>query len=111
MRFNWLAKAGLLITILGWLVYLGGVLAPVLPDAEHWAQALVPVDIAPYVGLAPDVGRNLILTGLGLAVLGVLRSGFGAFNRFFDAILKSASAPRPEPNAPLVDPNHIIERG
>jgi hypothetical protein len=111
MRFNWLAKAGLFVTMIGWLAYLFGVLAPVISEAEPRIQALVPIDIAPYVGLASDIGRNLILTGLGLAVLGVLRSGFGAFNRFFDAILKSASAPRPEPKPPLIDPNHIVERG
>jgi hypothetical protein len=111
MRFNWLAKAGLLITILGWLTYLFGVLAPAIPEAEPRIQALAQVDVGPYVGLASDIGRNLILTGLGLAIVGVLRSGFGAFNRFFDAILKSANSPRPEPKPPLIDPNHIVERG
>ena len=41
------------------------------------------------------LAQLLVVTGLGLAILGGLREGFGALNGFFDAALQRSAAQRP----------------
>lgn len=93
---------GLAVAAIGWILL---VLALVLSDAMLKAGSLVAV-----ISLRADVvtvAQTAILSGFALAAIGSLRSGFGALNRFFEAVLhRSTTAPRPVPTAapPLPDP-------
>ena len=113
MRMAPLTWFGLALAGLGWIAVLAG---PWLTLLAHDLAALPRPDI---------VGSPLILTGLGLAILGALEAGFGALDRFFQAaLLRSAASamrpappPRPAPadevvvEATVVDKDAIVERG
>lgn len=80
MAFEGFSRVGLVVVGLGWALLLGAPrLSPLMP---HFLAGTDPVVIA----------LALILTGFGLAVLGVLRSGFGTLGRFFDAVLERSAA-------------------
>lgn len=89
---NRLVGFGLALVILGWVILFA---AMALSDAVLAAGSLVAV-----LSLKADaltLAQTLIGTGLGLSVLGGLREGFGALNRFFDAVLQRSAPPRPAP--------------
>ena len=91
-RFIWF---GLAIVIAGWAVLLADML---ISDTVLKAGTLVAV-----ISLRSDIitiAQTAIMSGFGLGVVGALRSGFGALNRFFEAVLQRSSTPRP---APVVD--------
>lgn len=103
-RLTWV---GLLLAAVGWTMLLGG--------RELGAALGLPYEAAHLAAVA----QTLVLSGLGLAILDALYTGFGALHRFFDAVLQRSAAkasqpaqaparPPPEPQAP---PNQIIERG
>lgn len=92
-RFIWF---GLVIVIAGWAVLLADIL---VSDAILKAGNLVAV-----ISLRSDIitiAQTAIMSGFGLGVVGALRSGFGALNRFFEAVLQRSSTSRPQP--PVVD--------
>jgi hypothetical protein len=87
---------------------------------------------AAALGLAADrtqtvaVAQTLVLSGIGLALFDALHAGFGALNRFFDAVLQRSVAkaappshapPRPAPQPARPAPqtptaqSEIVERG
>jgi hypothetical protein len=95
-RVTALSWAGLALAAAGWAVLLAG---------DTGAAAL---------GLAPDraqtvaVAQMLVLSGIGLALFDALHAGFGALNRFFDAVLqRSVAKAAPPSHAP---PSHAPAR-
>ena len=99
-RFTW---AGLAIVLIGWAVLIADML---ISDAVLKAGSLVA-----GMALRSDIvtiAQTAIISGFGLAVIGTLRGGFGAFSRFFDAVLQRSTAPKqPEPVA--IDPEPVVE--
>lgn len=89
---------GLAMVILGWLVLVADLL---LSDAMLQAGHLVAV--LSLKGDIATLAQLLVLTGLGLAILGSLRDGFGVLNRFFDTVLQRSQASRPNSVAEPVD--------
>jgi len=89
---NRLAGFGLALVVLGWVVLVADL---TLSDSVLKEGSLVAV-----LSLKADIvtlAQTLVITGLGLAIVGALRDGFGALNRFFDAVLQRSSTPRPAP--------------
>ena len=89
---NRLVGLGLVLVVSGWLALVADL---VLADAQLQAGGLVAT-----LALKNDIAtlsEMLVVTGLGLAILGGLRDGFGALNRFFDAVLQRSTAARPVP--------------
>lgn len=89
---NRLVGFGLVLVVLGWLVLVADL---ALAEAQLQGGSLVAV-----LSLKSDIAslaEMLVVTGLGLAILGGLREGFDALNRFFDAVLQRSAAPRPAP--------------
>ena len=89
---NRLRGFGFGLVILGWVILLADL---TLSDSVLKAGSLVAV-----LALKADIvtlAQCLLLTGFGLAVLGALKDGFGALNRFFDAVLQRSSGARPTP--------------
>jgi hypothetical protein len=92
-RLSW---TGFGIALIAWVVLIADLL---ISDAALRAGNLVPV-----LALRGDIvtlAQTAIFSGFGLAVVGTLRSGFGAFTRFFDAVLQRSVAPRPKEPTPL----------
>ena len=85
---------GLAVALLGWLLLVADVaLSPMLVQAGS---------LAAVAALRSDVfsiAETTIVSGFALAIIGVLRAGFGALHRFFDTVLERASAPRTSPAA------------
>lgn len=108
----WLGATGVILIFLGWAILF-----------------LAMMDLGPAAGLVQrslawmngynlgTLGQSLILTGFGCVIVQTLREGFGALQRFFDAILvrtaKPAVEPTPaEPSADLEEKNDVIvDRG
>lgn len=100
---NRLVGLGLALVVLGWLALVADL---ALADAQ-----LQPGGLVAMLALKNDVAtlaEMLVVTGLGLAILGGLREGFGALNRFFDAVLQRSTATRPAP-VPDVPPVALDE--
>ncbi len=98
-RFTWF---GLGLAILGWVVLIAVTVTGPLLFANGGATitAVMRADIF-------SIAEMAIASGLALAILGALRSGFGALHRFFDAVLQRANnGPRP---APAPAPTPIVE--
>ncbi len=91
-RRNRFVTFGLIMVVLGWLVLVTDL---VVGDAQLQAGGLV-ATLALKADIA-TLAQTLVITGLGLAVLGGLREGFGALNRFFDAVLQRSVSPRATP--------------
>lgn len=86
-RFTWF---GLGVALVGWVVLLTGLGAGtlLLHDGAMVAGFTARQDLV-------TLAQTLVLSGFALAIIGVLRRGFGALHRFFDAVLERSSAPRP----------------
>ncbi len=91
-RRNRLITLGLAMVVLGWIVLVGDLL---VSDAQLTAGGLVAV-LAVKSDIA-TLAQLLVVTGIGLAILGGLREGFGALNGFFDAVLQRSASQRPTP--------------
>lgn len=52
----------------------------------------------------PAIAQCAIVTGLGIGIIGALQTGFGALNRFFEAVLVRSQQGRPQSGAP--SPGH-----
>ena len=111
MEFGKLTWTGLIIAGAGWAALILG--ATVSDD--FWKSL-------PQIGeLRPDLSivstsNSLIVSGLGLAILGVLQKGFGVFQRFFEAVLQRSQRAEMQPapivkQPPKVQESEIAERG
>lgn len=104
MKSNRLTWAGLGVALIGWAVLIADM---VISDTVLKAGNLVAV-----LALRGDIltiAQTTIFSGFGLAVIGTLRSGFGAFAKFFDAVLQRSAAP-PRPKEPVaLDPEPMID--
>ena len=97
--------AGLALAGLGWLVLAAG------------ESTLAVLGLGSDQARLSALAQMLVITGFGLAVLDVLHAGFGALNRFFEAVLQRSAAKAPSEPAPRsVRPGpagagDIVERG
>ena len=95
-RLTWL---GLAVAGIGWALLLG----------EDGVANIVAVRTGRPVALAlhsdvVDIAKCLIGSGFGLAIVGGLRSGFGALDRFFAAVLTRSAQRAPARTAPQSEP-------
>jgi hypothetical protein len=72
--------------------------------------------ISRYIGVGAlniaDIAQCTILSGFGIAILGALQSGFGALNKFFEAVLvRTAQSPTKAVASQQTHPRKIVERG
>ncbi len=83
LQFGKLTWIGLMIVSFGWTLLLSGVsLADIVTRVSgHASPAAMSISTA-------VVAQCTILTGFGLAILGLLQTGFSALNRFFDSVLE-----------------------
>jgi hypothetical protein len=83
LQFGKLTWVGLMIVASGWTLLLSGLsLADIVSRVSgHVSPAATSVNMA-------VVAQCTILTGFGLAILGLLQTGFSALNRFFDSVLE-----------------------
>jgi len=90
MQFGKLTWVGLMIVAFGWALLISGVsLADLVNKVTgHASPAVVALNMG-------TVAQSTILTGFGLAILGLLQTGFSALNRFFDNVLER-TAKKPE---------------
>ena len=102
MKTNAFTWIGFIIVALGWLV-----LAAALALSETWLKGGSLVSVLSFRSDLITLAQTAIVSGFGLAIFGVLRSGFGAFSRFFEAVLQRSGAPRPAPLA-AVTPAPIV---
>ena len=91
-RLSWI---GLILAAIGWALLLAeAAAADIIP--LKWTRALAPT----YHGDLFEIAKCLIGSGFALAIVGALQSGFGALNRFFEAVLtRSGQRPAPQPLA------------
>jgi hypothetical protein len=80
MIFDRLTWVGFMITALGWTLLL---------SAPQLIELFASLTGRPGVYLnMPTIAECTILSGLGLAILGALQTGFGALNKFFESVLE-----------------------
>jgi hypothetical protein len=105
-RMTWV---GFGVALIGWVLL---VAALTISDTLLKAGSLVAV--LSMRGDVVTLAQSLIVSGFGLAVVGTLRAGFGAFTRFFDAVLQRSAAPRPRGPTPLepepLTPEPVVDR-
>ncbi len=102
MALDGFTRFGLALAVIGWILLIADAVSPLaLPGGGLALSAFARSDIF-------TVAQTVIASGFALAILGTLRSGFGALHRFFEAVLHRASAPRPTPMPttpePMVEP-------
>lgn len=111
MTIDRFTRWGFAIVLLGWAV--------LLADMTISESVLRAGNLVAVISLRSDIvtlAQTAILSGFGLALFGALRSGFGALNRFFEAVLQRSSVPRPSPAVEQPVPpspsvaSHTIER-
>ena len=78
-RVTWI---GLVLSAIGWALLLGETALADLPGLKV-ARNLPPTFHADLL----DIAKCIIASGFGLAIVGALQTGFGALNRFFEAVL------------------------
>jgi hypothetical protein len=83
LQFGKLTWVGLMIVALGWTLLLSGVsIADLITRLSgRVSPAVASIDMA-------VVAQCTLLTGFGLAILGLLQTGFSALNRFFESVLE-----------------------
>jgi hypothetical protein len=97
-RVGWI---GAILVTFGWaLLLLGSPIWRLIDVAKlDWFSGVAAID--------PEViGHDMILTGIGLAIIGTLQTGFSALTRFFDAVLKNIvdAQMSPAPSPPRSEP-------
>lgn len=102
MKIGRMAWAGFGIALIGWVLLIFDLVASdaVLRTGNLVATLSLRNDVA-------TVAQTVILSGFGLAVVGTLRAGFGAFTRFFDAVLQRSAAPR-EKGSTTLEPEPVV---
>jgi hypothetical protein len=105
MIFDRITWIGLMIVALGWSLLLS---ATQLTDLVAGLSGRVGTARLDVVGIA----HCAVLSGFGIAILGALQTGFGALNRFFEAVLTRTGASAPKPTS-IQAPRQkkILERG
>ncbi len=58
----------------------------------------------------PAIAECVILSGFGVGIIGALQSGFGALNKFFEAVLVRSQHPRTPSAAPSASPAQAVAR-
>lgn len=104
MTFDRLTWVGLMIVALGWTFLLS---KPQLAElvSNLTGRSASSLDIS-------NIALCTIISGLGIAILGALQTGFGALNKFFDSILARAANARSNPAAKHPgQQKKIVERG
>jgi hypothetical protein len=90
-RVGWVGAAT---TATGWIILIGSPFLRLIDGSKfEWLFGFATLDIE-------VVSHDLILTGIGLAIIGSLQTGFGALTRFFEAVLRNTA----EPSAVITDP-------
>jgi prepilin-type processing-associated H-X9-DG protein len=110
--FGALTWLGLGLAALGWI-------APWLASGDAADGTVALAGYAMAAEALRATAQNTILSGFGLAILGALQTGFGALDRFFQAILRRsearADAADADTDAPAVGPSidaaEIVDRG
>lgn len=105
---DWLTWLGLAIAGLGWALLIATVM---VGEATLKGGSLVAV-----LSIRSDLvtlAQTAIVSGFGFAVVGGLRAGFGALNRFFATVLQRSTGPKPVPVAATpvdddVDPEPVV---
>lgn len=95
-RVTWLGLTG---AVVGWAMMLGHTAIADFITAQD-PPVLPPTFHDDFM----DVSRTLIYSGFGLALVGSLQTGFGALNRFFEAVLVRSGQKTPAsvlPPAPI----------
>lgn len=112
MRIGRTTWFGLTLAVIGWAMLLGETaIADFL--AAHTPRAVAPTFHEDFV----EVAKTLIYSGFGVAIVGSLQTGFGALNRFFEAVLvrsgqktqSSQALPVPQPAADTFKRETIVE--
>ncbi|HEX4766141.1 MAG TPA: hypothetical protein VH414_07665 [Lichenihabitans sp.] len=108
-RFTWF---GLALALVGWAVLVADLFV-----AESVLKAGNLVAVTALRGDVVTLSQTAILSGIGLAVVGVLRRGFGSLHRLFEAVLAPPVTvqplpveERPEPKPPMPAAPVIVER-
>lgn len=101
---NWMTWAGLAIAAAGW-----GVLIAAVSFGETLLKGGNLVALLSARSDIVTVAQAAIASGLGLAVVGALRTGFGALNRFFATVLQRSAAPKPPAPVAEAEPEEIAE--
>ena len=101
MRIGRVTWIGLTLAVIGWAMLLGEVAVSDFLTVEN-PPMLAPGFHDDFV----DVSKTLIFSGFGLALIGALQTGFGALNRFFEAVLvrSGQKAAQALPSAPVAEP-------
>ena len=104
-RLTWI---GLILAAIGWILLLGETaLADIV--ATKWIRPPTPTFHADVL----DIGKCLIGSGFGLAIIGGLHTGFGTLNRFFGAVLSRSTVRQPDvpqATAPFAAPRDTRRR-
>ena len=102
-----LTAIGLILAGIGWALLLGeAAVADILPaGASHAWPAGAPTSHADLCAIA----ECIIASGFALAIVGALQTGFGALNRFFEAVLTRSAqrqgAPAVMREEPVTEPS------
>lgn len=101
LQFGKLTWVGLMIVALGWALLISGVSLVDLVNrfSGHASPALISLNMG-------VLAQSTILTGFGIAILGLLQTGFSALNRFFDSVLERTAKREETDRSPAcVEPN------
>jgi hypothetical protein len=96
LQFGKLTWVGLMVVTLGWTLLLSGIsLADIIARLSgHASPAAMSINMA-------LVAQCTILTGFGLAILGLLQTGFSTLNRFFDSVLERTAKKQDFDHSPM----------
>ena len=104
MRIGKVTWFGLTLSVIGWALLLGETAITGLAGLQA-SKALPPTFHADFV----DIAKSVIYSGFGLALVGSLQTGFGALNRFFEAVLVR-SGPKGHHALPQSSMNEVYRR-
>lgn len=94
MIFERLTWVGFMIVAAGWaLLFSAPQLINFMAQASGRSLGTATIDIR-------TIAQGAIVTGFGIGILGALQTGFGALNRFFEAVLERSQHARPQSGAP-----------
>jgi len=104
MVYDRLTWVGFLITALGWTLLLAA------PQVIELIANLTGKQ-GNYLNM-PTIAECSILTGLGIAIVGALRTGFGVLKKFFEAVLDRTGKSRTNPSGSAGPQKKlVVERG
>lgn len=92
MEFSRLTRAGLIVAAIGWTLLLLH-MAISAEVGQAWRSFGLN---APNLSVV-TASNNVIVSGFALAILGALQSGFGALQRFFEAVLQRSQRAQSAP--------------